>query len=681
MMKFFRKYTKHLLAIFMSLLLVVWLGGTALTSALSDRGAELETVEGTAFGEEIRVRDFRQAGHFLEILNALGMRDFWSRPWLLMARAINPQSPYPFGLLQHQNRNWGEPLDEREWFMLLHEAQHRGVYVPAEAVEQFKASIPAKAIQAVRDQKNISIEELNRALQMYLQVQEQVQRACNSVQVSEADVRHFVRQTGELLKVRLVEVPARAYRDDAYEPDEEELEEHFETYKNEPRPPGGGLEFGYQLPEAAQVQYIKVSYEPLVDEQEVSDDRAHTYWTENKDEFRQPVEQPETEDDLPRPPQLEEGEPYSTFTEARREVIDKLKREDAKREALNIARNDLIKALRQPWENAPRTQPGNYTVPPDDQTSIGVYPNLVEDLEGDFPGVLSHGITELLDARGFSTHPDLRDVVANRDSQQGRLPLAQAAFLVAGLESSPEDRPEHARFFRNVFETCSEPFTDGEGNVYVMRTIATRPKQPPESYERIRDQLVQDIRLKRAYARAGEQAAALKETATAIGLEQAFVNSADMSRTLGERALRTPAPFARMQSRTSQWNPTPTLVPGMIPGIVGSQSLVEACFENLPGSGDADEPQLLLHEDERQRRWFVVELLDVLPPTEADYQKHHDSAMTYYRQKRQFEVLANWFDPEQIKARIEWKPAFPEEESDEPAEGEKTAAAKQTVNM
>ena len=106
MMKFFRKYNKHLLAIFMVLLMVVFLGGSALQSLWTPTVDRV--VAHTAVGD-ISFFDQQRAAASTSILRALGID--WRQP---------------YGQL-------GKPLTELDWIILTREAGQYGTEAQAAA--------------------------------------------------------------------------------------------------------------------------------------------------------------------------------------------------------------------------------------------------------------------------------------------------------------------------------------------------------------------------------------------------------------------------------------------------------------------------------------------------------------------------------------------------------------------
>jgi len=630
MMKFFRKYTKHLLVVFMSLLLVVWLAPSSMF-----RGGPTQEDEavGKAFGRTVRYRDLMPAYNQTQTLDLLV--PFWRMPWYYALHQLGLTDPRA---LQHYGRTVREEeLSPTEWYMLTAEARHSGVHVTAEAVEQFKRDhIGPRDIRAVRDRRRVSLEHIDRALHSFLQVQEAALLACRAVQISEADVQYFVRQAKERVSVSIVALKAAQFLDPSYEPGDQELKEHFDQYKNTASRPAGGLEFGYQLPEAVQIEYIRVNVQALTDRQTISDEEAFRYWKDHTDEFTRPATQPATATKPKTPPK---AEPYTTFTEARGQVLEKLQRARAEEEALRIAR-DLIVRLNQPWEGAPTTQPGNYRQPPESETAADVYPRLIDGFQSKYPGVLSYARAHLLEHPALRRHPEIGRLTALRGTKQ-QIRLDRAAFLTAGLEARPEDNPDHARYFQNVYETCAEPFVDFDGNAFVWRTVAIRPKQPPPMSDTLREKLIADLRDLHAYEEAERRARALAEQAAEVGLEQALEAVPALKERLGDSALLKPEPFSRREG------------PRLYSEIGHDRDFVETCF-SLGGQETTRPARVAVHEQRPREQWLVVQWHQTFPVTRAEYDEQRSSAIPYYRLNRQMEVLKSWFDEEQIRARIGW---------------------------
>jgi hypothetical protein len=255
------------------------------------------------------------------------------------------------------------------------------------------------------------------------------------------------------------------------------------------------------------------------------------------------------------------------------------------------------------------------------------------------------------------------------------VPFVDAAFMVCGLEADREADPDHARLFRNVYETCSEPLVDRLGNAYVFRNVAAVARQAPPSWQDVGERLAADVRKVRAHAEAGRRAKALADLAAKVGLKKAFEADADLKAKLGEAAYLTPEPFARKVNRQME------LMPNRIPDVGGGAELMALCFELAGKTAQAE--RVKAHELAGGRGWVLVEGVGIVPVTQADYDEQRAFATAILTVKRQIEFLKNWFAPEQIRQRVGWKDASQErakspdkEPTTKPASGEKGPATR-----
>jgi len=664
MMKFFRKHMRELLAVFMALLLVVWLGGTALQNVLRKRYSMASEQRGVAFGQPVLFRDMEPAFQDANILSRMGIR--WQMPWIDTVRMMGIRNPRVLETFVLAIR--AEPLDEVEWYMLDAAARHAGIYVPPEAVERFKRmyGIQGVVLDRIREGSQLSLSRIDQAIRSYVRVLEAVELDNRGIKPTEADIQDFIRKTQEKVRAAFVVLDSAALEDATSQPSESELKAQFEKGKDRDRVPGDVLGFGYREPEKAQVEYIRINVDALARLQKVTDEEAYGYWLEHKDEFLRPAPATSPTAAQTRPA---EREPYETFSEARAAVVDKLSRDKAKAEALRLAR-ELIARLDRPWRQIPATGPGSESPFPSGADSPDVYPQVIASLEARYPGVFEYGRTLLTDAAGLSANPKVGRVRA----QTGRgwpIPLAQVAFMIEGREESPEKRPETARLFRKLYRTCSEPLVDDQNNAYVIRTVALRPKQPPKSWEQVRDKLVEDIRRSKAYQRAGELARRLAERAEQVGLKAALEADGDLKKRLGQNAYSEPKPFARQ--RLSIFGGPPSLMPNWIPMLGMDEALIDRCF--AVAAGTATQPAgVFVHEQPRYGRWIVAQVLGLVPVTQEQFDRQRQVAYSYTSTDLGVRFLRTWFDSQQIRERIGWQDVLPEkarknEQDTQPAAG------------
>jgi hypothetical protein len=250
-----------------------------------------------------------------------------------------------------------------------------------------------------------------------------------------------------------------------------------------------------------------------------------------------------------------------------------------------------------------------------------------------------------MDMQELRTNQEIGRANALADTPQP-IPLVQAAFMVCGLSYDRESNPDAARLYRNVYETCSEPVVDEEGNVYVFRNVAAEAQHAPASWQDLRADLAQDVRRQRAVEEARRQAEKLAEQAAKGGLKMAFEADAALKAKLGEEAYKSPAPFARQQAMQM------TVFPGWVPGVGSGEDLMAVCFELAAKSAPADRVKA---QELPGRGWAVIEGVEIIPVTQTDYAEQRPMAEMVLAAEQQVEFLKSWFDPEQIRQRVGWK--------------------------
>lgn len=660
MMKFFRKYTKHLLAVFMALLLVIWLGGEALTSAINRDRDFSKTVVGHVFGKEVKQAEFARIHNQSEIGSSL-IGETWNYPWATLVGRMVGNSQYVNFIIGQVRQT---PLEMEDWYLLDAEARRNGVHVMQDAINQLKQQLPTAQLNAVRDRHNLSVAQIDATLQAYLRVEEAAMLAMAAVKVSEADIQNMIRLTGEKVGTGMVVVEASRLVDNSVEPTEAELQAQFEKCKDQPAGPVGTGQYGYQLPDATQIEFIEVNVKALAPSQLVTDDEAYNYWLGHKDDFKKPATQPATSSAPATQPRPEPPKPYETFTEAKPHVFETLQTEKAKKVAGDLA-GSLIRQLARPWNEQPTSQPSGFKEIPESAKAGDVYEKLVASMQDKYAGVLSYGRTALADAKELMTHAKLGRTAAFPDTPQ-RVPMNRAAFLVAGLgDPKAMKDPAVSRLKRNLFQTCMDPVFDSAGNAYVFRNVVIRPAQPPASWEEVRNTLVRDIREIKAYEEAERIARDLAERAKKESLKAAFQSDAALAVRLGNAALKDPPSFSRKAMGGQLM-----LFDSFIPGVGRVPGLVDLAF-SLGGEATTTQPTpVAVQEDKAQQRWIVVEWHKAVPVTRAEYDEQRELLRQFLLMQKRINALHNWFDSDRIHARTQWKPTKSEsgEEKSEPTQ-------------
>lgn len=630
MMKFLRKYTRHMLAVFTALLLVVWLGGTALSEFL--RPAPEQRVFAEAFGEELAYADQQRAGVETEILEWLGVA--WSRPWLRDVRQV-----------VFDRR---EPLDVVDWLLLAKEAERSGIVITPERLASFKKALGIGPVQMarVRDRFNIPFDQIDAILARQLRIQELGNLVAGGAKVSEGEIRRFVRDTQVRVAVRLIKFPADAYADLSAPVAEERVQEFFEKYRDD-LPGEGEYGFGYRWPDRVRVEYIVCDIEAIAERIRVRESEAREYWEAHRTEFRRPeAEQPTTT-------QAEEGEPppapfYTTFEEAREQVIPVVRRIKAVQRAEELMR-ELQYALRTPWYGRERGPDGYVVEPPEVAKQPGYYVQVLQELAQREPRLveaLSVHQTDLVTADGAGVIPGLGSATA---TVEGRVvSFAEIAFGVQGLGNPPRDARATSRaLYPSLYETAEPMLSDSEGNLYLFRVVEVSPSHEPASLDEVRSRVERDVRLYEGYQRAGEVARTILERAEGTTLEAAIEANLDLMMPVGgPGAIVETQPFARR------------LFTGEVPTVAGVQSeaLVEACFR-LAEQETGAYPRRDVVELSRERLWVLVELPEggYQPVTREEYEALEPILARQLRARRMLDLQAAWWDPEEIRRRAGYR--------------------------
>jgi hypothetical protein len=625
MMKFFRKYNKQLLAIFMALLLIVWLGGSALTELIRSRGDYGKTPQGTAYGKTITLKDMQPSFLETETLEQIMGRPLWQYPWAFVVQTLGMNMQQAGAIRQM-------PLSKDEWYMLDTAARKAHVQITPEALESFKAKsmITPEVSNVIRQRTHKTQEELDEALTSFARVQEAAVQAAQAVKVSEADINEMVRRTGEKARIEAVAIEAKSFYDKNYQPTPQEIQAQFDKYKNITSQPSSP---GYELPAAAQIEYIEIDSDALAQRQKVDDQEAYAYWKEHSSEFTKPTSTRPTTSSAP----ASQPKPYTSFSEASPKVIAKLKKEKAQNEAQRIIAPEMIAKLAEPWAALTTTRPSDAKTAPDRQKAADLYPKLIEQFQAKYPGAFKYKRLDLIEEPALAKEP-VGAATALPNSEQ-ETTVAQAAFMVPGLDTRNES-PQSQRFFRGLYETASEPFAGSSGNVYIIRTVAIRPKQAPSDLSTVRERIVEDLRNARAFEEAQKAAQKLFEAAKQKGLQAALDGDPALKARLGPDPLKKPEPFAQMMMR-------------YFGAPLKSPELGDKIFA-LAGKTTTQPIKVTMVEDKAQKRFLIGQLEEIMPVTREEYQQMRTRALQYIETQHRMDVLREWFDPAQIRARVQW---------------------------
>lgn len=660
MMKFFRKYNKHMLAVFMALLLIVWLADDAIRRLLQPD--EIGGKVASAFGRELSPRDLEPITRGALILQTLGVgwqTGGWQYIWYgtLMDLGANP-----FSAPVRQT-----PLDEYEWYMLVEEARRQNIPVTPREIEEIKASLMngEARIDAARDRMKASLADIDAAIADYLRVHELARRAAGGLVVTEPEIYQQAKQVGEKVRVQFVVLPASAFQVASAPVDEKGLAELFEKYKDTAPGTDPDVPFGYQQPAAVQVEYVQVDINKVAEKIPVESDAAWRYWKEHPAEFqRQP----------PAPTQPSATQPAAQpvtipFSEVKDSLLARIRKDRAKDEAMKLGQS-LLDDLRAPWKNVPADEFGYAKAPQAVQAEKYMTTLLDTFTKRRFGDAIRYARTNWLTRSDIWQEKGIG--MASAPGGRSSVRFGQAALQVAGLVSQkpPASQPA-AEFYLALYEPCPSLMTDPQGNVYLYRVVAVRPAAPPASLADVRSKVMEDWLSLKSYEAAGQAAQQLEKQAAAAGLPAALEADASLRATLAKAnppdatgsattdyaKVQTPEPFGRMTIQKSQQR-SPSMMPTSIPMIGMDEKFVRECFRlgEVATTAPATQKQhVAVVELKRSRRWVVVQWLETLPLRQDAYDEIRMDVAGMLWTASVSGFVRDYFSPELIRRRAQWK--------------------------
>lgn len=651
MMKFFRKHNKKLLAVFMALLLVVWLGGRALTSMLQvDVGGE---VLATSDLGDITASDIHYADGATSLL----------------ARAnINWE-----GMLGMRTRGTLEPVD---WVLLTREAESMGIRANLEVLEgSLTQQGLMEVFKLVAHQSRIKTEVIVNAMAQLQAVRDLGGNVAQAGLPSEAEIRAAARDELEQVEIRAALVPAGAFRpkqgtEEEYQPTAEELQAHFELYRD--KQPGRGVEFGYHVPPSVRIQYIKIARD-VVEEQlrlkeETLERDARKFYQQQRETnplFKRPPEPPKEDkkeeesdalsSDAGDAPEVEKP-PYLDWAEAREKAIAVVRENHADEAVAQIA-NALRTSLGDPWVQAVLSPETGYKDAPEGVEKLGHYQDWVEAL----PKSIAYPDAIAISESDFFTAAESRLIegIGNaRSAAGGNKQLGQLALDVQGLAVVPTER-QQGREYLSLYQTSTEVLRDARtGDRYLFRVLETKPEHPAETLEEVRERVVSDVRQLRAYEQAQVCAERLFEVAKTEGLQAAYDADEEIQLLKTEyetqaRALQVLAPMSFSRAGDPQFRAYARSMPTVF--IRGLGALDKQMIEDIFALEHAEHPYGLF-EQKTDGRVLVVEWIKTTPVREDQFAEQREELATRLMQERSQQAWSNWFAPDNIRARHSLKP-------------------------
>ena len=639
LMKYFRKYSRVLVLVVMSLLLVVFLIGDVISRAAQSR-AERDMQIAQVFGEPFYQSELRRVAMDLDLVRRLGING--------PPVATDDQNEYTLAAA-----------------LLIREAERLGVRISRQQVIELLRSQPgaAQRIEQVRKSYNISLNDLYATVARVLAPIELFRYQLEiGARESLPRLEKAYRDRFQTADVRLSAIEDEAFFDQVPEPTEQELQKLFEEGRDrDPATTDDKFVFGYRIPDRVAIEYVTVDPQSLLDQIVVTTREARKYYERNKERYRRPVQGPTLNLDQQNPPTE-----IPPFEQIDKQVRDDVRRQKAIEQAQRII-NRIRDELRRPWIGLPRDQhPPADAIPPLEQVAARY---------ADGAQVI-HRTTDLLTADALRRLPGIGRAAVVEGGR--RWSIVELAFRVEGLFEPPEDdtgpylrlnEPGPVVYEYRGVDAQRRPLPY---QAYLFRVIKVAPAGPPASLDEVRDQVVRDAKTLKAHELAGQWARRLAERARKVGLGQALAEADDLRAVLTGGSTTQPA-TQPSNPQAQRWlnllgpitPPRFTRAPGFIPQIGFAPKVHEALFELA--DQPADGHRVAAVSLATQTRWVVGELLKVHPIYRGDFEAKRPQLEAQLQFALQREFLTRWFDPDEIRRRTGYVEITPDDQNTQQA--------------
>lgn len=652
MMKWFRKHTKQIMVGVVLFAMFSFVGGPAIQSIFGPNQGSTEV--GTAFGEEFTIDDVRAVSTDIDILES-----FLGRGWY--AVLINPK------------------MRREHWYMLTREAADSGIAVSDEQIEAnlAKSGITPELLAQFDDKRRLSYPVVKSAFGRYFAVQRLAQRVMSAAAPSEAEIRHYVRDTQEKVRVSLVALDAENFVDPDEELSEAEILAHFEAHKNlDPAESESG--FGYRFPRRVAVQHFGASIEDIESLVTCSLDEAKAHWRKNRANYTKTEIVTTTTLPATEPSQKERRQVELKFSEARMQIERDVRRQKAE-SLLDKAMREACTELLKPWQDQSVDVVTGYKMEIPKPVQAPDFMRKVCDRISASLGVpLTFKETGLLSQDELAKDQTIGKAFMQVSATE-RIGFPEYAFRIPRFFK--KERGSETTLSLQLFQTPDLPliqttfkqiggrFQQVPVGAYLFRVVDARQAEPAESIDEVREKVIRDLRRIRAFQRMETDAKALYAASRHLGLKDALDLMGDLRVKSTVERVFGPTPIARRAEKTLN-------VP-FVP-VVGaaSQEFVDACFEmaadgwtpepmDLPDTPDVARattrpamdpaPLLRLVPLPKLQRWIVVEFNGLDPVREDQYEsKYRGEAFAFFTSqgsRRMTEVRTSWFEPENIEKR------------------------------
>ena len=512
LVRWFRKNNKKVMAVVVIVIMIGFIGGSALTSLLQgSRG--LHNVS-AYLGENTKVTEYDLilARRELDILRMLRVDDLLRSQDLqgiLLGELLfsdQRSSPVFINRLKQTIRTNRYGISEKQindiyrrqappsmyWYCLQNEAQRAGIRVPnAQAAELLGQAIPrlfngqtySQLIGGIISRQRIPEDLILTTLSKLLAVLQYARMICSNEDVTTRQIMQAVGAEEESINVEFVKFDSALFAETQDQPSEEEMVEHFDKYKkflpgaiSDENPYG----FGYKLPDRVQLEYMVVRLDDIrAIVAPPTQDEVGEYYNRRKEQLF--TEQVPSDPNDPNSPLMERVKSYAEVAGSISEWL--------LRDKINSTAERILQ------EAKTLTEAGleNADMEPEDATAeqlkekAGDYEDAARQLSENHSIKVYAGRTGLLSPTDMQTDEHLARLYL-QGYGQNPVGLSQVVFAVdelAASELGPFDVPK-PRIYQNigpVKDLLSGLKDASETIMAIVRVIEARKASEPESID------------------------------------------------------------------------------------------------------------------------------------------------------------------------------------------------------
>ncbi len=717
LVRWLRKNNKKLMAVFVILIMVSFLGLGQMARYASQRDRK-QVIATYGDGEEISNFDLGKARHELELLQALraeaflqssDMRGLFLGEILFSERSIDPrvlsflnQSIQKNGLRITPEQITGlyqgttTTAPHVYWLLLKKEARQAGMAVSNDVVRSllnqiasglFNGQTYKQLMQQTMQRFSVSEPEVLSTYGNLMSVLQFARMTTESHDVTTSQIKHMASWTKETLSTELVKLDAQDFlklEDPNAPPSESALVDHFNQYKSiasgtlSDENPWG---FGYVLPDRIQLEYLVVKLDDVhkTIEPPAAQDLEDYYQRIASAVFTREVSSdPNMADDDPNAPKKEIELTYA-------EVASEVKKRLIVDKAIQKTSEILLKA--KPLVQIPLSEDKALT----ETRTKYAFSKAALELEKSYPAVPVHtGTTGLLSQSDMTNDPYLRRLVAS-GATNTRARLADVLFTVPPLKSTDPSlmsmpKPDLLSTVGPVRDQYTQPGTSVAGQIMALvRIVAIEPSTEPASLTDtystngivlddaqkpkrvvLKDMIAKDVKILRVYEGLQAKAQALVDLVAAGSWESAVKQ---FNTQYGDKIKALPtdpnvfsvqpkelrrAPDSQMAQMIDMAKMNPMIL-GYVNSIRADNTLFETLYKLIPADQDKAENTPLILSSPADYSVYCFKDVSVSRLSQQEYEKTKAEMIVRETQIASQSYAIVHFTPDNIVSRMNFQ--------------------------